>query len=118
MRETGFNITPNLGIMSTPIYKSGEQLIQIDGFNMKLNSNENPLGSTQKAKDALIKSLENLHLYPSSSQIYLKQKIAEIHDIDYNRILCGAGSDELISFICQCYCHAKYCKWKFYLFSF
>ena len=52
MRETGFNITPNLGIMSTPIYKSGEQLMQIDGFNMKLNSNENPLGSTQKAKDA------------------------------------------------------------------
>ena len=39
MRKTGFNIIPNLGIMSAPIYKSGEQLMQIVGFNMNFFGN-------------------------------------------------------------------------------
>ena len=68
MRKTGFNIIPNLGIMSAPIYKSGEQLMQIVGFNMKLNSNENPLGSTQKAEAAD----ENLR-----SKVILISKVAD-----------------------------------------
>ena len=44
-----------------------------------------------------------MHRYPSSDHAELRGAIGEVHDIDPERIICGAGSDEIIAFLCQAY---------------
>jgi histidinol-phosphate aminotransferase len=62
----------------------------------KLASNENPLGPSPKAIEAVRKALDRVHLYPDSNGYELRMKLAEIHQIDMSRIILGAGSTELI----------------------
>jgi histidinol-phosphate aminotransferase len=62
----------------------------------KLASNENPLGPSPKAIEAIRTALDRVHLYPDSNGYELRRKLAEIHEIDMNRIILGAGSTELI----------------------
>ena len=99
-------LVPNIGILSTPVYKGGEQPNLKNKKIIKLNSNENPLGPSKLVFNALKDSFENIKNYPSSNHEALRKAIAEVHGIDFEKITCGAGSDELISFICQCFCSA------------
>ena len=48
-------------------------------------------------------SKNSLALYPDSSHYELKSAIAEVNKINIEKIVCGAGSDELIHLLCQCY---------------
>ncbi|MFZ0098032.1 MAG: histidinol-phosphate transaminase, partial [Gemmobacter sp.] len=70
---------------------------------VKLSSNENPFGPSDKAKDAFAKSVHQLHRYPSTDHASLRGAIAEVHGLDADRIICGVGSDEIIHFLCQAY---------------
>lgn len=63
---------------------------------IKLASNENPLGPSPKALEAIRRSLDRVHLYPDSEGYSLRQTIAAYHDVDPERIIIGAGSTELI----------------------
>ena len=45
----------------------------------------------------------NLHRYPSTDHGDLRSAIGEILGLDADRIICGAGSDEIISFLCQAF---------------
>ena len=104
IKEKEFKLLPNSGILSAPVYKGGEQPDLSKHEIIKLNSNENPLGPSKLATDALKNSLEFINNYPSSSHEKLRKAIAKVHAINFENIICGAGSDELISFICQCFC--------------
>tara|TARA_X000001036_G_scaffold426449_1_gene453868 strand:- start:86 stop:1189 length:1104 start_codon:yes stop_codon:yes gene_type:complete len=104
MKKEIFDVKPNFGIFNTLKYKGGEQIEKSVHNVSKLNSNENPFGPSPRAIDAIRKCLTDLSIYPSSSHRILREKIAETHSLDYNKIACGAGSDEIISFICQCFC--------------
>lgn len=66
---------------------------------IKLASNENPLGPSPKALQAVKKALNNLFLYPEGSGILLKQKIAKKLGLRPSNIILGNGSDELIETI-------------------
>jgi histidinol-phosphate aminotransferase len=44
-----------------------------------------------------------LHRYPSSDHSELRAALADLHGLDRQRIICGCGSDEIISFLCQAY---------------
>ena len=63
---------------------------------IKLASNENPLGPSPLALEAIRQCLERASFYPDGSGYYLRQKLAEVHQIDMSQVILGAGSTELI----------------------
>lgn len=71
---------------------------------IKLSSNESNFGPSPKAIEALQKGLRGLHRYPDGSHADLREALGEVHGITPKRILCGNGSDELISLLLHCYC--------------
>lgn len=66
---------------------------------IKLASNENPLGASGKAKDAIRKALNGINRYPDSQGFYLKRKLAKTLGLEPSNIVLGNGSDELIDVI-------------------
>lgn len=66
---------------------------------IKLASNENPLGPSPLAVEAVKQAAANLNLYPDASGFELKTKLAETTGIPTSQIMLGNGSDELIHFL-------------------
>lgn len=96
-------IRPQPGIMDIALYQGGKSNVAGVSNVVKLSSNENPFGPSDKAKDAFAKSVHQLHRYPSTDHASLRGAIAEVHGLDADRIICGVGSDEIIHFLCQAY---------------
>ncbi len=71
---------------------------------IKLASNENPLGISQKVKDALLKSFDETHRYPDASCYELIQKLARVWNFPAEQMAVGNGSDELIDLLVRIYC--------------
>jgi histidinol-phosphate aminotransferase len=67
--------------------------------SIKLASNENPLGPSPKAVEAIARALPQLHRYPDGSAFYLRRKLAEQHGVSPDEILVGNGSNELIELV-------------------
>ena len=80
-------------------YRTGKSAV--DGLSsvIKLSSNENPFGTSIKASNAYRQASENLNRYPIGSSERLIDGISEIHNLNYKKIICGSGSDELIKLI-------------------
>ncbi len=68
---------------------------------IKLASNENPLGPSPKALEAIRKFLDRVHLYPDGQGYYLRKKLVEIHGLEINQIILGAGSTDLIELVAK-----------------
>jgi histidinol-phosphate aminotransferase len=68
----------------------------------KLSSNETPLGPSPRAVEA-VRSADHLELYPDGSATRLREAIGAKYGLDPKRIICGAGSDELLSLITHAY---------------
>jgi histidinol-phosphate aminotransferase len=71
---------------------------------IKLASNENPLGISEKVKKAIIGAIANAHIYPDASCFELVQKLSKIWSVPRERIAVGNGSDELIDLLVRIYC--------------
>ncbi|TKZ18048.1 histidinol-phosphate transaminase [Shimia litoralis] len=97
------HIVPQPGILDIELYVSGKSTI--DGVTdvVKLSSNENPLGPSEAAVEAHRRAGYELNRYPSSEHLSLRTAIADVHGLDVDRILMGAGSDEIIAFLCQAF---------------
>jgi histidinol-phosphate aminotransferase len=100
-------IRPQPGILDIALYEGGKSHVAGVANAVKLSSNENPFGPSDKAKDAFQRSIHSLHRYPNTDHATLRLAIAETHDLDPARIICGAGSDEIITFLCQAYAGPK-----------
>ena len=100
-------IHPQPGILDIALYEGGKSNVAGVANAVKLSSNENPFGPSDKAKDAFQRSVHSLHRYPNTDHASLRQAIGEVHDLDPARIICGAGSDEIITFLCQAYAGPK-----------
>ena len=94
-------IKPRDGILSISRYKGGKGSQAIGAI--KLSSNESPLGPSDRAIKAYIDSANSLSIYPDGNSTLLKEKIAELHNINVNNIICGAGSDEILNLIAAAY---------------
>lgn len=70
---------------------------------IKLSSNEGALGPSPKAMEAYTNAAASLHRYPDGHATQLRDAIAARHGLDASKIVCGAGSDEIISLLCQAY---------------
>ncbi len=100
-------IRPQPGIMDIALYEGGKAAVAGVANVVKLSSNENPFGPSDKAKDAFARSVHQLHRYPSTDHTPLREAIGEVHGLDPARIICGVGSDEIITFLCQAYAGPK-----------
>ena len=100
-------IRPQPGILDIALYEGGKANVAGVANAVKLSSNENPFGPSDRAKDAFQRSMHTLHRYPTTDHASLRHAIGEVHDLDPARIICGAGSDEIITFLCQAYAGPK-----------
>ncbi len=93
-------------IARIPAYKPGkpieelERELGIDGA-IKIASNENPLGPSPKAMDAISRALPGINRYPDTHAYYLKEKLARKLGFSPDSIIMGNGSDEIIHMIAQ-----------------
>jgi histidinol-phosphate aminotransferase len=96
-------IRPQPGILEIAPYVAGKAGGTGQQNVVKLSSNENPFGPSDKAKEAYLKTVHDLHRYPSTDHAALRAAIAEVHGLDAARVICGVGSDEILQFIAQAY---------------
>lgn len=96
-------IRPQPGILEIALYKGGTSKIAGRDDTVKLSSNENPFGAGDMARTAYARAGHDLHRYPSTDHADLRAAIGARFKVDPSRVICGAGSDEVISFLCQSY---------------
>lgn len=96
-------ITPQPGIMDIALYQGGAAHVPGVSNVIKLSSNENPLGPSPKAIEAVQNSAAQIHRYPSTDHAALRNAIGTVHGLNPEQIICGVGSDEIITFLCQAY---------------
>jgi len=66
---------------------------------IKLASNENPLGPSPAALQAMQHVLANINLYPDGNAFYLKHKLADKLNVQPENLILGNGSNEIIEFV-------------------
>ena len=71
--------------------------------SIKLASNENPLGPSPLAMQAIAGQIEKLHRYPDASAYYLKQRLSRHLGLVPEQIICGNGSDEILELIVRAF---------------
>ncbi len=93
------------GITPYPPGKPIEELEREYGIggSIKLASNENPLGPSPKAIEAIVASLSKLNRYPDGSGFYLRKKLAEKYSIPFDGIMLGNGSNEIIELVVRAF---------------
>ena len=78
--------------------KTPEQLMQSLGLSelIKLSANENPLGASPRAKEAILNALETIHRYPDGACTILRDALSDFYGLPPDHFAFGNGSDELI----------------------
>jgi histidinol-phosphate aminotransferase len=73
---------------------------------IKLSANENPLGCSSDASEALITARSSLARYPDPASHALREVLGKSYGLEPERIVCGTGSDELLNLAAQGYAGA------------
>lgn len=68
---------------------------------VKLASNENPYGFSPKAREAILRALDNINRYPDGNATLLKEKIAEKFGLKPEMVLPTSGADEMLDLIAK-----------------
>jgi histidinol-phosphate aminotransferase len=68
---------------------------------VKLASNEGPFGPFPEAREALARAVEDLNRYPDGGSWQLRTALAELHDVRFEEIAPGAGSDGVVDYLSQ-----------------
>jgi len=114
-RGLRIDVCHNRGVSDTPIrpailkmspYSPGKPIDEVKrelGLDrvVKLASNENPLGPSPRAVEAVKAAAETLHLYPDASCFSLRSALSEKYSLPMNQIVVGNGSDEIIHLLGQ-----------------
>jgi histidinol-phosphate aminotransferase len=96
---------PRPGVLAIDPYVPGRSTAPGTARVFKLSSNETPLGPSPKAIAAYRAVGEHLEDYPDGASTALREAIGRAFGLDPGRIVCGAGSDELINLIADAYLH-------------
>jgi histidinol-phosphate aminotransferase len=94
---------PGPGILDIGVYVPGEAKIEGAEHPIRLASNEGALGPSPKAMAAFRAMADEIHRYPEGDSLHLRQALGRAHGLDPDRIVCGAGSDELIALLLRAY---------------
>lgn len=95
--------SPRPGIMDIKPYVGGESAVAGVDRVLKLSSNEGALGPSPKAMAALESMSGEMHRYPDGGATALRKALAARWGLDADRIVCGAGSDELLGLLVKAY---------------
>jgi histidinol-phosphate aminotransferase len=82
-----------------PIEETARELGLDPGAIIKLASNENPLGPSPKAMEAMRDALEKAHLYPDGGGFCLRKALATKLDLAPENVVLGNGSNEVLEFL-------------------
>ncbi len=94
---------PKPGILDIAPYVGGKSTIAGVAEPMKLSSNENALGAGEKARDAYLAAVKNIHAYPDGRAGKLRDTVAAHHGLEGERLIFGNGSDEVFALLNQAY---------------
>src|SRR5205807_9139413 len=94
---------PRPGVMAIDAYVPGKSSAPGVARVFKLSSNETPLGPGRKAIEAYMAEAERLHEYPDGASTELREAIGRAFGLDPARIVCGAGSDELLNLLAHAF---------------
>ena len=94
---------PHPNILAIKPYIGGEASLPGIERVMKLSSNEGAFGAPPSARAAYAAMADTLHRYPDGGCAALRQAIGDCFGLDPARIVCGAGSDDLIYQLCLSY---------------
>ncbi|MEO1199948.1 MAG: histidinol-phosphate transaminase [Pseudomonadota bacterium] len=95
--------TPRPSILDIAQYVPGSSSATGVVTRHKLSSNETPLGPSPRAVQAYRVEADRLADYPDGAATHLRETIAGRYGLDPTRIVCGAGSDELLSLLAYAY---------------
>tara|TARA_B100000963_G_scaffold314928_1_gene293749 strand:- start:149 stop:1231 length:1083 start_codon:yes stop_codon:yes gene_type:complete len=82
-------------------YVAGPSLFKSKIAKIKLSANESALGPSPKAKKEYMKVSKSFARYPDSDGTFLREALSKKFKIDKNRIILGAGSDQVFELICK-----------------
>ncbi len=94
---------PGPGILDIAPYVGGDAKIPGVERPVRLASNESALGPSRRAIEAYKASAGEIHRYPDGGSIDLRRALAKHYGLDAERIVCGAGSDEILNLIARAY---------------
>ncbi len=93
---------PNPGILEIAPYTPGKSPVPEPGRKVfKLSANETPLGPSPKAIAAYRNAADHLEDYPEGTSRILREAIGRAFGLDPTRIICGAGSDEILNLLAK-----------------
>jgi len=94
---------PKASVLDIEPYVGGRATAPGVAEPIKLSSNESALGPSPAAVAAFHDAANGLSLYPEGSARVLRDAIAQVHGLNPERIVCGNGSDELLTLLAHCY---------------
>ncbi len=95
---------PNPGILDIAPYTPGKSPVAEPGRKVfKLSANETPFGPSPKAIEAYKNAAGHLEDYPEGTSRVLREAIGRAFGLDPSRIICGAGSDEILNLLAHTY---------------
>lgn len=92
-------LKPNPGISDITAYAGGQSTVE----GIRLASNESALGPSRQAVAAFRDASDGLQFYPDGGVQILRDTIAATYGLDPARIVCGNGSDELLTLLAGAY---------------
>src|SRR5258706_11352134 len=95
---------PNPGILDIAPYTPGKSPVAEPGRKVfKLSANETPLGPSPKVMEVYKQAVSHLEDYPEGTSRVLREAIGRAFGLDPDRIICGAGSDEILNLLAHTY---------------
>ncbi len=95
---------PNPGILEIAPYTPGKSPVPEPGRKVfKLSANETPFGPSPKAIAVYREAAAHLEDYPEGTSRCLREAIGRAFGLDPDRIICGAGSDEILNLLAHTY---------------
>ncbi len=94
---------PRPGVLDIEAYVPGKSTAAGVAKVFKLSSNETPLGPSPRAIAAYQSVATHLQDYPDGAASALREAIGRSFELDPDRIVCGAGSDDLLNLLARAY---------------
>ena len=99
--------TPKFKKFNIEAYKPGKSEFKKIKNIIKLSANESALGMSPKVIKVISNKNLNIERYPDSKSKNLRKEISKKYECNPDKIICGAGSDEVIQMICQLFLNQK-----------